>query len=282
MFPDKNNGLIVDYVGVFRDLQKALAIYAVGSNPGDVPVEEKGALVDAVREAVDDLRAFCSERDVDLDALGRLRAFELVAAGRRAVEMLMVDDDEKVAFLSRAALVDRLYKAVLPDTRANEFSRVRAVIKFLADGIRSYTERADVSWVLGRVEVLLDESVAAHEYLIPESDAEALFDLGAVDWAGLQEVFKQGRPPHGGSAPSVLLAGRITALVRLNPARVDLVERFEKLVADYNAGSLEHRGFLPGTVAVRQIAVGRGSTLTVRRIDRGAARHLRSTYASFT
>ena len=52
VFPEKNNGLIVAYVDVFRNLQRALAIYATGSKPGDVPVEEKGALVDALREAV--------------------------------------------------------------------------------------------------------------------------------------------------------------------------------------------------------------------------------------
>jgi type I restriction enzyme R subunit len=40
-----------------------------------------------------------------------------------------------------------------------------------------------------------------------------------------------------------LLSARITALVRLNPARVDLVERFEKLVADYNAGSINTENF---------------------------------------
>src|SRR6202022_2261045 len=55
VFPEKNNGLIVAYVDVFKNLQKALAIYAVGSRPGDVPVEEKGALVDALRTASDDL-----------------------------------------------------------------------------------------------------------------------------------------------------------------------------------------------------------------------------------
>ena len=243
VFPEKNNGLIVAYVDVFRNLQKALAIYAVGGKPGEVPVEEKGALVDAVREAVDDLRAFCAERDVDLDALGRLRGFELVAAGKRTVEMLMVDDDEKIAFLSRAALVDRLYKAILPDKRANEFSRVRAVSKFLADGIAAYTERPDVSGVMGRVEQLLDESVAAQEYLIPDSEAEALFDLAAVDWKGLEEAFKQGRPRTAAQRLRSLLSARITALVRLNPARVDLVERFEKLVADYNAGSINTETF---------------------------------------
>ena len=106
----------------------------------------------------------------------------------------MVDDEEKVAFLARASLVDRLYKAILPDKRANEFTRLRAVTKFLADAIAEYTERPDVSGVLGRVEQLLDESVAAKEYLIPESEAEALFDLGTVDWKALEEAFKQGRP----------------------------------------------------------------------------------------
>src|ERR1039457_7059349 len=58
VFPDKNNGLIVAYVEVFRNLQKALAIYAIGGKAGEVPVEEKGALADALRAAVDNIRAF--------------------------------------------------------------------------------------------------------------------------------------------------------------------------------------------------------------------------------
>jgi len=243
VFPAKNNGLIVAYVDVFRNLQKALAIYAFGGKAGEVPVEEKGALVDAVRAAVDDLRAFAAERDVDLDALGRLKGFELVAAGKRTVEMLMVDDDEKIAFLSRAALVDRLFKAILPDTRANEFSRIRAVTKFLADGIAAYTERPDVTGLLGDVQRLLDESIAAEEYVIPHSDAEALFDLGAFDWNELEDAFKQGRPRTAAQRLRTLLSARIAALVRLNPSRVDLVERFEQLVADYNAGSMNTETF---------------------------------------
>ena len=34
VFPEKNNGLIVAYVDVFRNLQKALAIYAIGGKAG--------------------------------------------------------------------------------------------------------------------------------------------------------------------------------------------------------------------------------------------------------
>jgi type I restriction enzyme R subunit len=249
VFPEKNNGLIVAYVDVFKNLQKALAIYAVGTKPGQVPIQEKGELVKSLRSAVDDLRAFCGERDVDLDALGRMKGFELVGAAKHTVEMLMLDDDEKTAFLSRASLVERLYKAILPDAGANEFSRVRAVARLLADTIAAYTATPDITGVMGKVEQLLDESVAAQEYLIPPSEAKALFDLAAVDWKALEEAFGQGRPRTAAQRLRSLLSARIAALLRLNPARIDLVDRFEKLVAEYNAGSINTEKFFQELLA---------------------------------
>lgn len=252
VFPEKNSGLIVAYVDVFRNLQKALAIYATGGKAGEVPVEEKGALVDALRSAADDLRAFCARREVDLDELSKLTGFELVAAGKQAIEMLMLDDEEKSAFLSRASLVERLYKAILPDRSANEFSRLRAVTRFVADAIAEYTERPDVSAVMGRVEQLLDESIAANEYLIPANDVEALFDLATVDWKRLEEAFEQGRPRTAAQRLRSLVSAQVTRLARLNPTRVDLVERFEKLVADYNAGSINTEAFFKELLAFRK------------------------------
>jgi type I restriction enzyme R subunit len=53
VFRDKNNGLIVDYVGVFRNLQKALVIYgAAQGGAGDTPIHDKGELVRQLREAI--------------------------------------------------------------------------------------------------------------------------------------------------------------------------------------------------------------------------------------
>jgi type I restriction enzyme R subunit len=60
VFPEKNNGLIVAYVDVFQNLRKALAIYAVPNRPRELPVEEKGALVEALHEAAADLQSFCT------------------------------------------------------------------------------------------------------------------------------------------------------------------------------------------------------------------------------
>src|SRR4029077_15237932 len=120
------------------------------------------------------------------------------------------------------------------------------------DAIGEYTERPDLSRVMGRIEQLLDESVAANEYLISAGDVNALFDLAEVDWDVLQEAFGQGRPRTAAQRLRSLLSARITALVRLNPMRVDLVERFEKLVADYNAGSINTETFFKELLAFKK------------------------------
>jgi len=70
VFGEKVNGLIVDYVGVFRDLQKALAIYAgggAGGGGGPTPVEKKTELIAMLKKAIAEAVAFCKERGVDVD-----------------------------------------------------------------------------------------------------------------------------------------------------------------------------------------------------------------------
>src|SRR5699024_2932093 len=78
---DKNNGLIVEYVGVFRDLQKALAVYATGHEEDDPeatnPVKDKSALVNQLRDAIAEAQAFCDQQGVDLDAIIEAEGFEV-------------------------------------------------------------------------------------------------------------------------------------------------------------------------------------------------------------
>src|SRR5947209_10354665 len=80
VFPGKNNGLIVAYVDVLTNLHKALAIYASTGALGQtvLPVEEKDALVSALRDAVEEIRRFCQAREVDLDHISALRQLEWV------------------------------------------------------------------------------------------------------------------------------------------------------------------------------------------------------------
>ena len=241
VFPEKNNGLIVAYVDVFRDLQKALAIYAVdgGFGQGALPVEEKDELVAALRQAVDEAKIYCTSRGVDVDALIAASGFDVIAAADDACELLIASDDEKMAFLNHARLVDKLFKAVLPDAVANEFGQLRAALRFLAAKVEALTAVVDVSSTVAQVQQLLDESVAAKAYVITDPEkVESVIDLNKVDWRALEKAFKQGRRRTVAERLRSILVARVAAMARLNPTRGDLAEMFQRLIDDYNAGSV--------------------------------------------
>jgi type I restriction enzyme, R subunit len=254
VFPGKNNGLIVAYVDVLGNLHKALAIYAsTGAlGVGQLPIEEKEALIKALRDAVDELRAFCISRDVDLDRITRLRKFEWIEALKDVTDMLMMSDDETQSFLAKAAVVDRLFKAILPDSRVNEFGEIRNAIRVVMDRIADANGQPDVSGVMAQVEQLLDESVAANAYLIRGDEREALMDLSRVDWDAVKEMFASGRQRTAAQKLRSMLSARISNLTRLNPTRVDLLERFQKLLDDYNAGSMNVQTYFTELVALSQ------------------------------
>ena len=94
----KETGLIVDYVGVFRNLKAALAIYAQ-PRPGVItdPIENKDELVEALRTAVGQAVAFAEARSVHPEDVLRVSGFERQAALQQATEKLLGTDDDKRA-----------------------------------------------------------------------------------------------------------------------------------------------------------------------------------------
>lgn len=239
VFGDKVNGLIVDYVGIFRDLQRALAIYGTGPDgeiqPGEEPVEDKEALVGRLCEAIKEATAFCAERGVDIEPILHSAGFERIRLTDDAVEKIIVNDDLKNKYLALAANVDRLFKAILPDTRAGEFAAKRKVFAVLADKIRALTPAADISEVMGAVEDLLDESVTARPYAIRESGV--LYDLSQIDFEALKQQFEQGRKRTEAERLRDTINAKLRRLVRLNRSRMDYLEEFQRLINEYNSGS---------------------------------------------
>jgi type I restriction enzyme R subunit len=246
VFGEKTCGLIVDYIGVFRNLQAALAIYGTGGGPGEAPVLPKDELVAALRVRVTDTVQFCSNAGASIEALIPLRGFPFIAARDDAVELLVMPH-VKSEFLSRVGEIDRLFKAILPDRSANEFGPYRAVLVNLAETIQSDTEIADISGVMEEVDALLDQSVAAEAYVIRAAEDEEnhhLIDLSTIDFEALSAKFAA--TTHKRTEAERLktaLQSKATALARLNPTRIDYMERLQHLIDAYNAGSLNLEEF---------------------------------------
>ena len=121
VYPGKVSGLIVDYVGVFRNLEAALAIYGAGKG-GDNPVEDKTTLVAALRQALTETHNLCQGQGVNLTAIQTAQGFSRIGLLDDAVEALVTSEEIKRRYLDLANSVQRLLQAVLPDPSAQEFA----------------------------------------------------------------------------------------------------------------------------------------------------------------
>jgi type I restriction enzyme R subunit len=245
VFPDKDNGLIVDYIGVFRDLEKALSIYgAATADVGiDSPIQDKTELLAALADAVAAVVDLCARHGVDLDAMQAALGFAFIALRDAAVEVLLADEDARAAFIASARHARKLFKAVLPDPAAAAHQPMVAVIRVLAERIDDLSKphEADISVVSDAVDELLDRSVGAEEYVIRAAaegiEPDPLIDLSQIDFDVLAARFA-GRKRAETERLASLLRQRSIDAARRNPTRYDLVERIEELIANYNAGSL--------------------------------------------
>nr|VFK12890.1 MAG: type I restriction enzyme, R subunit [Candidatus Kentron sp. LPFa]VFK29149.1 MAG: type I restriction enzyme, R subunit [Candidatus Kentron sp. LPFa] len=265
VFKEKVNGLIVDYVGVFRNLEKALAIYGArggsdGPDGNDPPVKDKAVLVALLQQSIAEMEKFCAGMGVDLDAIESASDFKKIKLLDDAVEALIANDDSKKRYLTQATMIWRLYKAILPDNSASVFTARCLLIDVLAKKIRALIPPADISEVMGQVEELLDESIDAEGYMIRETPAayEAggvevrWVDLAQIDFEALKERFAEGRKRTEAEILKGQVIIKLKQMLRLNRTRMDYLERFQKMIDEYNAGSLNIDEFFQQLVAFAQ------------------------------
>jgi len=254
VFPQKNNGLIVDYVGIFRDLQKALAIYGPGAGgsvrEGDLPVIPKAELIDHLKEAVAEAVEFCHEHGVDLAAIATARDFAKVKALDDSVEAIIVNDTAKLEFAALVHRVNQLFKAALPDRAANEFYQTRTLLVVIEEKIKALAPVPDISAVMYKVGQLLDDSVAAEGYVIAETNQPV--DLMRVDFNALKKQFEKGRKRMEAERLRRLLESKVAVMIRLNKSRMDYHAKLQAMIDEYNAGLVNVETFFKKLVEFGQ------------------------------
>ena len=251
VFRDKNSGLIVDYIGVFRDLEKALAIYAMGTDVegNQKPIADKSELVEKLRVAIAEITEFCEGLGIDLMAAQTDDALQNINQINNAMECILINDETKRNYLQQATNVAKLYKAILPDPRAHEFTRICQLINIIAQKIRNLTPSTDISGVMTEVEDLLDRSIAPEGFLIqipPDSYDMNQVDLSQIDFEQLSEQFNTEHKRVEAERLRGAINGKLTAMIRFNKSRMDYQEKFEQMIAEYNAGTIGVDDFVEG------------------------------------
>ncbi|CAN5873467.1 type I restriction endonuclease subunit R [soil metagenome] len=238
VFAGKVNGLIVDYIGIFKNLEKALAIYAAGAEEGDTPIKPKEELIAKLAEARHQAAAFLEARNINILAIHTASGMAKTELLLNAREAVLENDESKLQFLAHTATADAYYRAVLPDPAAFAFQGDVLLFNQITKMIRALSPPADISEVMRKVEELLERSLAAEGYVIRETGEEELIDLGLIDFDALVERFRRGKQRTEAQRLRAAIERKIAYLAELNKSRIDYAERLQEVVDEYNRGAL--------------------------------------------
>ncbi len=251
---DKSFGLIVDYVGIFDDVAKALSFDAES-------VEKIISNIEAVKASVPGLVEKCIGFFPGVD-----RTREGWEALVEAQDCLPTDED-KDAFGAHYRALNRVWNALSPDSCLNPFKADYKWLSKVYDSIRPTDERGKLIWAaLGAKTIQL-----VHENISVES-VDKDEDVLALD-AEIIEKFISGDLDAGKKKRKIEID--LAAIIRKHPNDprfIALGARMEKLREEHEAGLLTSMEFLKALLELAKDAAHMEREVTPEEeVDRGKA-----------
>lgn len=239
VFKDKPNGLIVDYIGIFRNLKNALAIYSPGDSEIDYPVVPKEKLIEKLQGIIEQMLEFCKNQGIDVEDIFESKGFERVKLLDDAVDKVLVSEEVKNQFISLANSIRKFYKAILPDIKADKFRKYYELFRAIQKKIYSLNPNVDISEVKEKLENLLDDSIGVIDInKEKEKYFKNKFDLSKIGFDKIRRRFFEGQKHIEAEKLKNAVSRKINLMAMLNKSRKELLEKFQKLIEEYNSGAI--------------------------------------------
>lgn len=243
VYPGKTAGSIVDYVGVFQNIRKALAIYGEGSGgqieSGDMPIVDKKVIIESLRDFQKEFVKYFERLEVDLLKFEQAKDYELIKVLDNVVDTILSNEEDVKEFIAHHNSYIRIYKAILPDKTASEFSKFTSIIRAIARKIRFLRPGVSIEHIREKVEYLLDKTIVPDDQKIRDKVKEGykVYDISKLNVKKLKEKFVKEKNKHReAEIIKKALNERIIEMVELNKSREELLKKFELLIEEYNAG----------------------------------------------
>jgi type I restriction enzyme, R subunit len=238
VFKEKTAGFIVDYMGIFRNLNKALAIYAA-SRAGEVdyPIQSKEKLVEDLKNLIEKINRFLLDHSVKPDKIIETPGLKKIALLEDARNAVLESDETKKKFLSDAGVALKVYKAIMPHKKASDYKRYIALYTEIILQIKSLDPEVDISDVMGDIQKVLDDSVETSRYIIKEKPEQKQIDLSKIDFDALKKEFNKKKRNTELERLKNVLSYKLRDMILINNTRIDFQETFQELIDEYNSGS---------------------------------------------
>ncbi len=250
----KKNGLVIDYFGVFRSLKKALAAYAEGSKgktdigEEEFPVKEFDELLELLQRGILEAKAYFKQLGINIEAIIDLgeKGFKEVELFQEYANVILEKDEYRKQLRLFVNTIVGLYDSAKPEIyEYPNIKKARDVFEYLRKVVDRHVDQDEaIERTKRRIDKLLDTSVVRKGDLQDKGDQYTIdsskqIDLSKLDFAQLRADFPQKKYKNIQFADlRELLELKLKQMLAQNKTRGSFLERFEKVIEDYNSGSL--------------------------------------------
>lgn len=246
---EKENGLIVDYGNVYKQLEKAYSIYGEGSKSvgpkGGKQDEKKSKPVELLEEdvkvldkAILETKAFLAELKFNIEDLTTpdIKPMEKLALLKKAVDCVCLNESSRTKFEIMARDVFRKYMAIYPEAVIKPFLKLFNAIEAIYQQLNQQTKDADVTDIIKRLQQVVDENVTVQENTTQESE-EVYVDLAKLDFEKLRTLFAKTEKKN-----TIVfdlqraVDKKLSKMLSDNPLRMEFYERYKEIIEEYNKG----------------------------------------------
>ncbi len=234
----KENGLIVDYIGIVPYLEKALADYTINKQKTKKikPTISREELIKKVEENCKAIVDFLDENGFNLSELTDTNDKNLkIRKIREAVNILVTPpEDKKKKFSLLCSQFFRLYKYLLPSEISNQLRKDKGGIEVIYKRMNKKHTPADLTNVLIEMQKVVNDYIKLDEDFSTPTESVKI-DISEINFEVLQKEFEKVKEKaiviHD---ITEILNTSIEALCCEVPSSTQFFEHYKEMIENYN------------------------------------------------
>lgn len=251
VFPGKPCGIVVDYVNVFKYMQKALSDYASNEDEGtDYPAKDIEQLIENIDECIVECDMFLQELGISLDKIIESEdTFDRLELLRKAYNKILERDEWKDRFKVMSNLLMNLYDASKPEIfERGWYNEKFSPLDYLNGLFCNRIDDEKLSRAKAKMAHTLDGSVTA----MVADDSEIVYgihqgkviDLSKLDIDSLRkEILTTPYKALEIDDLRAFIEKTLEQLINKNCTRVPFSQRYRSIIDRYNAGGSENEDY---------------------------------------
>lgn len=234
---EKENGLIVDYGNVYKQLEEAYSIYGEG-NKGvyggeERPTKNVDELVLELKDAIALTTVYLLELGFKLEQLFDASALDRLKLIQDAINAVCLNETSRAKFEVNALNVVNKFKALYPEKEVKEFTKQYNAISAIYNGLNQEIKKADITELMKKLQDFVGESIQINK---DPNKKDISIDLSNLNFEKLRKLFD--KHPMNKTVYDLQKAidKKLNRMMQKNPHRLNFYKKYMKIIEEYNEG----------------------------------------------